>query len=70
MIVQQFYNHEEDRLILNSGVGAYNSAAHRNTLSKNPNYYYVNLQTYFDQTHLAILNNTHHIQLRVYMDIL
>ena len=68
-ILQQFFNYDEDRLIINSGVGSYASALQRKALSNSASsFYYVNLQTFFDQIHFPLLNDTHNIQLRIYCD--
>ena len=69
-IMQQFLNDENDRSYINNAVGNYSSAAQRYALSNATSNYFVNLRTYFDQCHPAILSNSHHIQLRVYMDTL
>ena len=62
-------NFDEDRLIINSGVGSYASAVQRKALSSSASsFYYVNLQTFFDQIHFPLLNDTHNVQLRIYCD--
>ena len=66
----QMLNSDEDRMSINASVGMYNSSAARTLLSSttNSNTYIVALNTLFDQTRMNLLNSSHNIELRVYMD--
>jgi len=67
-ITQQFCFEDEDRVLNNNMGGNYNSIIHRNTLSTTASNYYVKLRTFFNETHMPILSDSHNLQIRVYMD--
>ena len=65
-ILQQMLEFDEDRL--NLAAGSYANLAQRTLLSSQSttNTFYCPLKTYFDQTKMALLTDSHAIQLRVY----
>ena len=67
-LLQQFTNFDEDRIYINNGAGNYASLSQRNALATAQSNYYVNLKTYFDQTHMSLMTNNSDVQLRIYMD--
>ena len=71
-LMNQLLFEDEDRLALNNAAGNYASTAQRTTMSSQSttNTFYANLQTYFDQDKIALLTDSHAVQLRVYMDTL
>jgi hypothetical protein len=69
-LINNWLENDFDRVYLNNGCGNYASQAQRNTLALSTSNYFVNLKTYFDQTHMSILNQNHNIQLKVYLDTL
>ena len=71
-LMNQLLEWDEDRLACNNGAGNYASTAQRTSMSSQSttNTFYANLKTYFDQDKVALLTESHNIQLRVYMDTL
>ena len=62
-------NFDEDRLIIKSGVGVYNSAVQNKAWSNGASrLYYIKLETFYAQDHYLLLNDTHNVQLRTYCD--
>lgn len=61
----QLFSTNEDRCLINSGVGAYNSVASRTAKSAVSSDWIINLKTLFDQCDVALLNDAHSIQVRV-----
>lgn len=68
--LQQLFNPDERRLMLNTAQGNYSSIPQRVTMASTANTYYVDLSTYFSQTHQGLYANKDDIQIRVYMDSL
>lgn len=69
----QLFEWEKDRLSINQSAGAYSNTTQRGALSSTSttNTLYANLRTYFDEIGgVPVLNDSHSIQLRVYMDTL
>ena len=69
-LMQQLFNPDERRALINAAEGSYSSISQRVTLSSSASSYYVDLSTYFSQTHLALYQSKDDIQVRVYMDTL
>ena len=69
-LLNQILHDDQDRISTNNAAGNYASVAQRTAmvLTTAPTTVYINLQTYFDQTKMALLTDAHSIQLRVYMD--
>lgn len=67
---QQLFNFDEKRALINAAQGSYSSTAQRVTLAGAASSYYVNLVTYFSQTHQPLYDNKDDVQIRVYMDTL
>ena len=63
---------DEDRLSMNASAGMYNNIVQRTALSSNalPNTFIVCLSSLIDQCRLNLLNNSHALEFRVYMDSL
>lgn len=61
----QNYTSNEDRTYINSGAGAYHSAAQRSAKSAVSNDWIINLKTLFDQCDIALLTDAHSVQVRV-----
>ena len=53
-IMNQLYNFDEQRLLINIGCGIYNNPTQRATLAATGSTYYVDLWNYFQQGHLPI----------------
>jgi len=67
-ILNQLFYDDEDRTLNNYSAGHYSSLPQRNILSTTAgSNWYVNLKTFFQQTHLPILTQNHELQIRVYM---
>jgi hypothetical protein len=67
----QLYVEDEDRVFLNIGAGAYQSTAQRIAMASTANSYYLPLRGLFKQgCSIPLLDVSHNIQLRVYMDSL
>ena len=65
----QLYVEDEDRVFYNIGAGAYSSTAQRVTMASTANSYYLPLRGLFKQgSALPLLDVSHNIQIRVYMD--
>ena len=69
-VLQQLFNPDERRTMLNVAQGSYSSIAQRVTMASTANTYYVDLSTHFSQTHQGLYSNKDDIQIRVYMDSL
>ena len=67
-ISQQFLNEDEDRVLINNMQGAYASQAQRNSLATATSNYYIKLRSLFNECHLPLLSDSHHLQIRVYME--
>ena len=68
-ISQQFLNDDEDRVLINAMQGAYASPLQRYTLSNaTSSNYYIKLRSFFNETHLPILSDSHQVQIRCYTD--
>lgn len=61
----QLFTSNEDRALINSGVGSYNSTASRSAKSAVNSDWIINLKTLFDQCDVALLNEAHNIQVRI-----
>ena len=69
-IMNQLYNFDEQRALINIGCGIYNNPTQRATLAATGSTYYVDLWNYFQQGHIPILSQKDDVQIRVYMDSL
>ena len=69
-LMNQLFNFDEQRNLINLGCGAYNNTTQRATLAATANAYYVDLWNYFQQGHLPILSQKDDLQVRIYMDTL
>ena len=69
-ICTQLFNFDEQRKLINVAMDQYDNNTQRQTLASAANAYYVDLSTYFQQTHIPLLDNNTDIQIRVYMDTL
>ena len=69
-LLNNLFNNDEKRLLINKASGDYIVAGKRVTLSSTENDYYINLWTLFNQTHISLLYPKDDVQLRVYMDTL
>lgn len=69
-IATQFSHHDEDRLLYNNLAGSYASVAQRFTLNSAGSNYYLKLRSVFNEIHMPLLNETHQVQLRCYVDTL
>ena len=68
-ISQQFLFEDEDRQLNNCLQGSYSGPLQRYALSSVAgSNYYVKLRTFFNETHIPILSDSHNLQIRVYMD--
>lgn len=67
-LMQQLFNSDERRALINAAEGSYSSIPQRVTLASSASSYYVDLSTFFSQTHQAIYHSKDDIQIRVYMD--
>ena len=67
-IIQNQLNYDFDRSHINQSWGAYDQVTKRNTLASGANTYFVNLQCFVDQIKFPILNSSHTLQLRIYMN--
>ena len=67
-IMNQLFNRDEQRRLVNNGCGAYDSIVQRNALAVATSNYYVDLWNFFQQAHLPALLPKDDIQLRMYMD--
>ena len=66
---QRFFFDDMDRLFCNNMGGSYSSVIQRGTLSSTAGTnYYVELRTFYNECHIPILSDSHHLQIRVYMD--
>ena len=65
-------NQDEDRISMNSSAGLYSSVTQRANMSSsaNPNTFIVSLSCLLDQCKLNMINNSHAVEIRVYMDTL
>ena len=61
---------DEDRLSMNSSAGLYSSVQQRTNMSSQstPNTFIVSLSSLIDQCKLNLVNNSHALEIRVYMD--
>ena len=69
-LMNQLFNFDEQRTLINLNCGSYSNTTQRATLAASANSYYVDLWTYFQQGHLPILNQKDDLQIRIYMDTL
>ena len=69
-LLNNLFNFDEDRALINKAAGDYKTSATRTTLASTTSDYFVNLWTLFNQTHLSLLYPKDDVQLRVYMDTL
>jgi hypothetical protein len=69
-LMQQLFNPDERRALINAAEGSYSSIPQRVTLASSASSYYVDLSTFFSQTHQALYHSKDDIQIRVYMDTL
>jgi len=69
-LLNNLFNFDEDRALINKASGDYKTIATRQTLASTTSDYFVNLWTLFNQTHLSLLYPKDDVQLRVYMDTL
>ena len=69
-IANQFGFHDEDRLLFNNLAGSYASVAQRFTLNAAGSNYYLKLRSVFGEIHMPLLNESHQVQLRCYVDTL
>ena len=68
-IAQQFFNEDEDRVLINDAEGSYSSLQQRNTMATTSGQnYYVKLRTFYNECHIPILTDSHNLQIRIYMD--
>lgn len=67
-IIQNQLNYNYDRDHINQAWGAYDQLSKRQTLATTANTYFVNLQCFVDQIKFPILNSSHTLQLRIYMN--
>ena len=68
--MNQLFNFDEQRTLINIGCGVYSNTTQRATLAATANTYYVDLWNYFQQGHIPILSQNDDVQIRVYMDSL
>ena len=66
-ILSNLYSSDEDRLLNNYSSGSYLSNTSRYTLTNSGGSWYVSLKTLFNQTHMAILSQSHEVQIRITM---
>ena len=69
-LLNNLFNYDEERALINKAAGDYKSTTTRATLASGINDYYINLWTLFNQTHLSLLYPKDDLQLRVYLDTL
>jgi hypothetical protein len=69
-LLNNLFNNDEKRLLINKASGDYADRTKRQTLAGTISDYYVNLWTLFNQTHISLLYPKDDVQLRVYMDTL
>ena len=63
-ITNQFNNYDEDRILINNMQGNYASIKQRDTLSNaTSSNYYIKLRSFFKETHLPILSDSHQVQI-------
>ena len=67
-LLHQCFLSDEDRLLMNNGAGNYSNAAQLYQKTKNMDYWYLPLWTYFKTSHTPLLYPKDDIQIRVYMD--
>ena len=67
---QQFFNDDEDRILINNMQGNYASIAQRYTLCGATANYYVKLRSFYNECHIPILTDAHNLQIRCYTDSL
>ena len=67
-LLQNIFNWDEDRTYINNSAGSYSSTTQRTTLASATNDYFIQLKTFFDQTHVDLLYPKDDVQLRVYMN--
>ena len=69
-IATQFGFFDEDRCLINNLAGSYASVLQRYTLGATTSNYYFKLRSVFGEIHMPLLNESHQVQLRVYVDTL
>ena len=67
---QQFFNDDNDRILVNNMQGNYASIAQRYTLCGATANYYVKLRSFYNECHIPILSDAHNLQIRCYTDSL
>ena len=67
-LMNQLFNRDEQRRLINNACGAYDSIVQRNAMATATSNYYVDLWNFFQQAHLPALLPKDDIQLRMYMD--
>ena len=67
-LLNNLFVSDEKRTIVNTASGSYSNPTQRISLALGTTDYYVNLWTFFNQSHLSLLYPKDDLQLRVYMD--
>ena len=62
----QLFEYDEKRRYVNKLCGDYSDASQRNALATVQSDYYIPLWSFFKQTHLSLITNSHEVQLRCY----
>ena len=69
--LNQILNTNSDRIMVNNGAGSYASATQRALMAATAgSNYIINLHTIFNEAHMALLTDSHSVQLRVYFDVI
>lgn len=66
----QIFNDDCDRWFISNGCGAYNSASQRATMASTSNSYFIPIRSFFNQSHMSLINNNHNVSLRIFNDTL
>jgi hypothetical protein len=67
--LNQILNDNADRIMTNNGAGNYASITQRSLMALTAgSNYIINLHTLFDEAHVALLTDSHNVQVRVYFD--
>ena len=67
-LMNQLFNCDEDRLLINNAQGNYANVAQRIAMAATASTYYVDLVTFFNQSNLTLLETKDNISIRVYLD--
>lgn len=68
-VLNQILNSNSDRIMVNNGAGNYASPSQRNLMATTAgSNYIINLHTIFNEANMALLTDSHNVQLRVYFD--